>query len=397
MAAPAPARVPQNQPARNLRLAIFLGVAGVAAAGAAYYGFNGRRTTERHLTGYVNDIASLRSEYLRFQGKALKNAEVEQQFADANAATEKGEYGRAVDLLRSASRQAPLPVVFNDLGVLYVQLNDRARAINAFRDALSRDAGYDPVRRNLDRFRAFTSNLTDPVTAEVEPNNGIDYANLVAVGSSVDAEVKDLTDEDYFRFTSPPAPRDRLEILIANRSATLAPRFRMFDEGGSILPDAKETRTAGESLDWIFSPPPNTTFHLAVSGAKSTTGAYTLTIKALKGFDRYEPNDDIFSARKIAVGERIDANIMDSEDTDYFSFVGPRNGTVSIDIENRSEFLVPALTTFTPDLRTSGFGPDVKRPGGSMHHSIAVEEGQTYYLQVWSQARTTGEYSLKVH
>ena len=80
---------------------------------------------------------------------------------------------------------------------------------------------------------------------------------------------------------------------------------------------------------------------------------------------------------------------MDANDTDYFSFVSPRTGTVSIVITNRSTTLIPALSTFYPDMRSSGFGPDVRTPGSNLRHTMEVQENQIYFLQVWSQANTS--------
>jgi hypothetical protein len=133
-----------------------------------------------------------------------------------------------------------------------------------------------------------------------------------------------------------------------------------------------------------------------VDGSTSTAGAYTLSVSALTAFDLYEPNDDILSARKFILGETIQANIMDARDNDYFSFVSPVNGSVSIDIVNRSATLIPALTTFTPDMRSSGFAPDVQKPGADLHHVMPVEANQVFYIQVWGQKETSGAYSLTI-
>src|SRR5581483_9714346 len=151
-------------------------------------------------------------------------------------------------------------------------------------------------------------------------------------------------------------------------------------------------RGAGAAFSFVIAPPPNTTYYLNVSGDNTSVGAYAIQVKPLKKFDSFEPDDDIYSVHALTLGQTIDANIMDADDSDYYSFESPRSGVVSIDIENRSGVLIPALTTFTPDRRTSGFGPDLQTPGASLHHTMAVQEGQTYFIQVWSQAKTAGEY-----
>lgn len=371
-------------------------LAATAAAIVVYFIINPPGSRHR-LIGYIGDVGSLRTEYPHFMGKPLKAMEIQQQFEQATAFVDKGDYRRATELLKGTARQAPLPVVFNDLGVLYAQLNDLSRAANAFREALARDAAYGPARSNIRRLKGLSEHMADPVSTEIEPNDSVQSANLLAMDYPVEAEITDPEDRDYFRFTSPPEPRDRLEISLVNRSKTLAPILRVYDERGLLLPVGNQQHKRGESFSLIIAPAPNTTMFLGVFGGEDSFGGYTLTIKALKSFDRYEPNDDIYSARKIALGQQIDANIMDSDDTDFYSFESPRNGTVSIDIQNHSSTLVPALTTFTPDMRTSGFGPDVYRPGASLYHAIPVQEGRTYWIQVWPRANTSGEYSLIVH
>jgi hypothetical protein len=222
-------------------------------------------------------------------------------------------------------------------------------------------------------------------------------ANLIAVGKPVDGDIPPgSNDRDFFRIDMPPAPRDLFSIEVAARSKTLAPVLKMYDADQRLLESRQDVRQPGATLTQYIAPAPNTTLYLMVSGYGATSGEYTLTVRQLKAFDAYEPNDDIFNATTIAAGQPIKANIMDADDTDYYSFVAPRSGFVTIDIRNRSAALIPALSTFNPDRSSSGFGPDVRTPGGNLKHAIVVEDGQTYYIQVWSQSRTAGEYTLTV-
>lgn len=369
----------------------------IAAAGGAIWLRNssssGART--RPLPGFDTDVSSLDQEFARFQGQPLKDAQVRAQFQQAAGLSSQGDYSGALLLLEEVAKKAALPVVFNDIGVLHAQLGDRARAVRAFREALARDISYAPVRRNLERLQGFTSNAADPVSAELEPNNNHELANVIAAGKDVEAEIGPDNDVDVFKVTSPAAPRDLLAVHIENRSKTLVPRLSVYDGGGTILPWGKDQEQPGESLTQILAPQPNATLYLHVFGRASSAGAYILTVKPLHAFDSLEPDDDIYSAAKIQPGQQVDANIMDENDTDFYSFVSPRSGTVAIDIKS-SLGLIPALSTFTPDMRSSGFGPDIRTPGAPLHYAMPVQEGATYYLQVWSQAKSSGNYSLKV-
>jgi hypothetical protein len=351
----------------------------------------------RPIAGYNSDLAVVSREYQRFYGKPLDNPEIERLANQANRHVAAKDYSNAIGTLEQVARAAAVPAVFNNLGVLYAEVKDPARSIDAFREALARDLDYRPARLNLDRLKDITALGADPVSREVETNNTPALANIIAPGKPVEGEIAAaVNDLDYFRITTPPAPRDLIAVETENRSTTLAPVLKIFDADGRVTDLGKTEREPGASLKLTIAPPPNTTFYLQLSGYGSSAGAYTLRVLPQKAFDPFEPNDDIFNARRIALGTPVTASIMDAADTDYFSFVSPRNGTVNIVVTNRSAALIPALSTFYPDLRSSGFGPDIRTPGANLRHILEVLENQTYFLQVWSQANTAGAYSLLV-
>ena len=370
---------------------------GWLATGPRFWGPRVLSKAGAPMKGYIGSLDTLKQEYLHFHGKPLKNPAVERLFGLANQRIALQDYESAALLLETVANDAAVPVIFNDLGVLYAQLNDRSRAINSFREALARDIDYQPVRLNLDRLRAMTANAADPVSREIEPNNSPAYANVITVGKPVEGEIaRGVGDLDYFRVTTPPAPRDQLRITIEPHSPELSPALRIFDSERRLTSMTADVKASGNTLTYLFAPPPNTTFYLQVSASGNSSGNYTLKVMPLRAFDNYEPNDDIFNARRIEVGRTIEANIMDPEDTDYFSFVAAHTGPVHITIHNRSTTLIPALTTYSPEMRNIGFGPDIRTPGAHLRHSFDVVESQMYYLQVWSENNTAGEYSLTI-
>jgi hypothetical protein len=357
-----------------------------------------RQSSGTPLAGYLADVATLQKEYSRYYGKALSSPEIESQFKEAAALMLQHEYAQAAGLLEAAARQAAVPVVFNDLGVLYAELNDRGRALHAFREGLARDGSYAPVRSNFVRYKELISDDDEPLTREIEPNDTTPLANVISLNKPVEAEIAATTrDIDTFRFNAPPAPRDILAVELSNRSAALIPIVTAYDSDDRTIDLGKPETVAGASSTKYFSPEPNSTLFVKVSSSHDTAGAYFLTVKPLKAFDAFEPDDDIFSSHPVVIGQPAEANIMDAQDTDYYSFVAPRTGQVSIEIKNASSTLIPAITTFHPDRRNSGFGPDLKTPGADLHHRLDVQQNQTYYLQVWSQASSSGKYTLTVN
>jgi tetratricopeptide (TPR) repeat protein len=384
---------------RKLRYLWMVPAAGLLLGGAAWFVRSARvRPKTGPLAGYEANVDVLGQQYRKFQGRLLRNPEVEQLFEQAARMAAGGQYAAAADLLQRASADAAVPVIFNNLGVLYAEMSDRPRALAAFREALARDIDYRLTHDNIERMGGFMVSAAEPVTREVEPNNSNVNANLINVGTAVEAELAAGTnDVDSFRFVSPAAPRDLLMVEIRPGADTLEPELRMFDGDQRMLDFGRATAAGpGKAIAVYFSPQPNTAFYTQVSAAHNTSGEYTVTVRPLKKFDAYEPNDDIFSASKVTVGEIVEANIMDTDDTDFYSFESPRTGTVTIDIQARSATLIPALTTFSSDKRNTGFGPDVRTPGASLHHTMEVQEHMTYFLQVWSQGKSSGEYSLVV-
>ena len=349
------------------------------------------------ITGYLGSAASLEREFLHYYGRPLTSNAVRHDFELAGKRVAAKDYTSAVGLLEQVAKTAAVPMIYNDLGVLYAEVEDKSRAINAFREALARDIDYAPVRTNLEKMPDLLTLGAEPVSREVEPNNFLNTANVIAPGRPVEAQIDAAVDDlDFFRVTTPPAPRDLISVEVTNRSKTLAPVLRVFDSERRILDWGKTVKEPGSDLQQILAPPPNSILYLQISGYGSSAGAYTLLFKPQRAFDNYEPNDDIFNARRIALGTPIEASIMDASDTDYFSFVSPRTGTLNIVIKNRSQSLIPALSTFFPDMRSSGFGPDIKSPGLDLRHTIEVLENQVYFIQVWSQRDTAGAYTVTV-
>jgi hypothetical protein len=349
------------------------------------------------IKGYVTDIQVLRDEYKQYHGKQLVNQQLEQRFQLVNDKIALQDYESAALLLENVAQQAALPVVYNNLGVVYAQLNDKAHAIGAFREALARDIDYKPVRLNLDRLRNMTGNGADPVTREIEDNGSPENANVISLSKGVEGDIAEkVNDLDYFRVTTPPAPRDRILITVEPHTPLLSLVLRIYDSDRRVTDMATDVRQSGQALNFTFGPPPNTTYYLQISGSNRTFGSYTLKVSPLRAYDPYEPNDEIFNAKRIEVSQEIMANIMDGKDEDYYSFIAPRTGQVNVTIRNRSTTLIPALTTYSPEMRNIGFGPDIRTPGATLRHTFDVVENQMYYLQVWPENGTAGDYSLIV-
>ena len=346
--------------------------------------------------GYISSTEVLAQEYQQFEGRPLRDMAAQQQFNQSSILARKGEFRGAALLLEGISKQCAEPVVFHDLGVLYAQMNDHSRALNAFREALARDPNYPPVHLSVASLRGFKPHEADPLASESEPNGTYLLANLISMETSVTGEISNSKDVDWYRFSAPPVPRDILRVAIANQSPGLAPRLTICDDAAHPTGDAAETSDPGAAVSLLISPKPNSTVYVEVAGNHGTTGRYTLRVNATKAFDRFEPDDDIASAHPIAIGQTIDANIMNAEDTDFYSFVADRTGKMVVTVQSQSKTLVPALATFGPNGQPIEFAAEPTEQGQDLSRSINVTEYDVYYVQVWGQAKSAGAYRLVV-
>ena len=373
----------------------------VAAIGGSLYGIRALIASRTHagdlLTGYLANSSLVDREFRQYYAKDAPSQTPRRQFEQAAVLVGRHNFLEAANLLEAAASQAPVPAVFNDLGVVYAQLNDRSRAGAAFRQALERDPGYGAVLANLTRLKRVVADLP-VVFHESEPNNNLFSANAISVGVPMEGEIaSDSVDLDFFHFRFPPAPRDVLAIEVASGDAKFAPRLDVYDSEERILDWGSKTAAKGQSLTVYGSGPPDSEMYVSVAGADGSSGRYRLTLKAMKAYDEYEPNDDVFHARRIQAFTAIRANIMDREDTDFYSFIAPHAGALTVELRNESVTLVPAIQLLGQDFRSKGFAPTVRNPGENVSANLDAEDGQLYYVQVWPQADSSGAYSLTVH
>jgi hypothetical protein len=350
------------------------------------------------LPGYITSKAVFEREAQHFYGKAFSSPDAEEKFLMAAESMSNHDLGGALTLLEEASKQVAIPVIFNDLGVLFAKLDRAPLAVNAFREVLARDEAYIPARQNLKRLKGLPSVETAyPVTREMEPNDVPDKANLISIGKPVAAKIgENPNDVDWYRVNSPVPPRDHMEIQVTCKSKSLALILDAYDENMGAFGTSARSPEPGACFTAVLSPPPNATVYIKVAGIGGATGPYSLLVRAQKAFDAFEPNDMMFSAATISLGQTIEANIMDGHDTDFYSFVSPRTGTVTIDLENRAPSLILTLSTHLPNERESGSAPEVTNPGEGLRHTMEVRAGETYHLEIASQADTFGKYTLTV-
>src|SRR5689334_6806685 len=95
---------------------------------------HGKPTDHALPPGYVGVFATVSAEYARYSGKTLQDPDVAGRFDQASRHMMAHDYGSAAELLEAIAKKAPVPAVFNDLGIAYLAMDDREHAVNAFRE-----------------------------------------------------------------------------------------------------------------------------------------------------------------------------------------------------------------------------------------------------------------------
>jgi hypothetical protein len=377
------------------RVALWLASAGatLAVVGVALWWMAANHTRPAPAGPILISLEDAQREHAYLAGRRMER-DLASEIERANGMAASGDTRGAIAALVKVAARAAVPAVYNNIGVLYSRMGDVLNAREAFAAALQRQPRYEATIANL-RLLPSGPQTELPVIQEVEPNNSNGRANTIKLEVPVTATIADLSDVDFFRFTCPSGTRDLVEITVESRSAEFIPAWRLYDSDNRLTQSGKEQIKPGDTGRQVFSPDPGSPSFVEIFGKNRTTGAYTITVKALHSFDRYEPNEDVAHAVIIQPGTAIEAGIMDGRDEDYFRFPSPRTGRVEVSIADPAPTLIPALSVMGPDMRLVGFGPEVRTGGQSVSFGFEAHLGETYYVQVWSKG-TSGGYRLLV-
>jgi hypothetical protein len=153
---------------------------------------------------------------------------------------------------------------------------------------------------------------------------------------------------------------------------------------------------ASANVAHAFVAAPGKDYLVDLSSSGQTTGAYALSIAARKAYDAYEPNDDIFSAKPIAVGKPIDANIMDGDDVDWFLIRAFPGKQLIVRADNRSTTLRPCIGVYDSNRSQLGDTACASNASANVELTRPVEVGKDYYVVVSPSQWTAGDYRLTV-
>jgi hypothetical protein len=112
---------------------------------------------------------------------------------------------------------------------------------------------------------------------QFEPNDDIGSAKSIPIGKTIQANIMDPGDTDFYQVKSGGAAGN-LTVTLKNRSTTLSPGITVYDQQkNQLFYDARDT--PGADFDRAFAAQPNTVYYIQVWQRSNTAGAYSLTVK----------------------------------------------------------------------------------------------------------------------
>lgn len=232
--------------------------------------------------------------------------------------------------------------------------------------------------------------------SEREPNDDVFQANATRLDAAVAGEILSGEDQDWFVFRADTRLKDWLVVRIENRSTTLRPCVTMYDGNRNQI-GSECAGNQSANLEQPIIAEPGKDYYISVgSYYGQTTGAYAFSVIALKAYDAYEPNDDIFSAKPVAAGKAVEANIMHNGDADWYMLKGFPAKQLIARVENRSTTLRPCVWVF--DSNRNQIGTDcAQNASANVELITAVEPGKDGYVSIGSYyGQTAGVYRLTV-
>jgi hypothetical protein len=311
---------------------------------------------------------------------------------DAVAQLNKQNFAAAAKLIGDVPEDKRSTAAWNNLGVAYAGADDPQRARAAFEKARLQDPTDEAAKANLARLDEQQAASGSPYQA----SNDILHAHEIPLDSPIKAAIVKPDDVQYFAFATSDTRRDLVDVIIKNESTTLAPDVTIYNSDKSQIAE-NYNGTAGGDVSQSLAAQPKGRYYVRVKPCCSSgPGNYTLTIRPLKAYDAFEPNDDILHASPITIGKTIEAGIMIADDVDFYAFDVDQAAKLVVAVENLSTTLAPDVTIFSPEKSqiaenyNGTAGGDVKQP-------VDAQAKGRYYVRVKACCSSgPGNYKLTI-
>lgn len=230
-----------------------------------------------------------------------------------------------------------------------------------------------------------------PVKAKsLAPGETILTAAKTRIGSAVSGEIIQGGPSNFFYFANPGKLRDVVVVKLENKSTTLRPNIKVYNENKSQVVDGYDY-TNGANLERSISLDPGQGIYVEVLPF-NTAGAYELSAVAQKAYDKYEANDDQLNATTLKFGDAVEASIMDGNDRDWYHVTPSSAGKVTIAFENLSSTYRPSVKVYNAQKSQVAYKYDYTN-GAGLDFNVDLPAGQDFYVQV-EPFNTKGKYRL---
>ena len=241
---------------------------------------------------------------------------------------------------------------------------------------------------------ADSTNVSEPDGEDLP--EGITTTGRVEVGGSVTGEIAPALDVDWFAVELKKGKRYQFDVEGADtgRGNLADPHlWGLQDAGGQAVSGARSNDGGvGKNGRVIYTPDAEGTYYIAVSGAASTTGTYTLSVIVLGANGASEADTDFprdtTTTGRVEVGASATGNIDPGEDLDGFR--------VNLEAGKRYRFDLEGADTG----RGSQADPILALYGDSFNVSHYIDEdddgGEGLNSRLTYTATATGIYHLEV-
>lgn len=171
-----------------------------------------------------------------------------------------------------------------------------------------------------------------PVRAEVEPNNRVSIANLIALGGEVVGAIQESRDEDWFRLEM--ETPGLLRVQVSEWAANLRGRIDFYRYDLQHL-GLRQATNPGDTLttEWRISNPGTYYIKLNASGTVETSDQpYRLALEWVPVVDVYEPNNRFHDAVPLSGQNRVNGYLFDDGDVDFYQVQSQIGNTLRISV-----------------------------------------------------------------
>ena len=254
---------------------------------------------------------------------------------------------------------------------------------------------------------ADSGNVSEPDGEDLP--EGITTTGRVEVGGSVTGEIAQALDVDWFAVELKKGKRYQFDVEGADtgRGNLADPHlWGLQDAGGQAISGARSNDGGvGKNGRVINTPDAEGTYYIAVSGAASTTGTYTLSVIVLGANGVSEADTDFprdtTTTGRVEVGASATGNIDPDDDLDGFRVDLEAGRRYQFDLEGadtgRGSQADPALTLYGASSDVSDYISEDDDGGEGLNSRLTYTATATgaYYLEV-AGLRDPGTYTLSV-